>query len=260
MQQMKQGDFTELAENYSKYRPDYSSTILDAILSLLPRSVTECDAVDVGAGTGIWTRMLAEHPFKSVTAVEPNGNMRENGIKDSNQTKINWLEGSGEQTNLADNSMDFLSMASSFHWVDFDKGIREFHRVLRPNGLFVAIWNPRLIDANPVLKQIENYVYEINPNIKRVSSGKSDFVNELTQKLTETSLFKDLIYMEGCHDLNFSKEQYMGVWRSVNDIRAQLGEAGFETFLKKTEAAIQPLDQITCRYMTRAWIVKCNKD
>lgn len=33
---MKHGDFTELAENYAKYRPGYSPLILDSVCALLP--------------------------------------------------------------------------------------------------------------------------------------------------------------------------------------------------------------------------------
>lgn len=48
------GDFTGLAKNYGLYRPDYSQTILNALLALIsPKTIA-----DVGAGTGIWTRMI----------------------------------------------------------------------------------------------------------------------------------------------------------------------------------------------------------
>ncbi len=46
-------------------------------------------------------------------------------------------------------------MASSLHWANFDKACDEFHRILRPGGVFVALWNPRFIEANPLLVEIE---------------------------------------------------------------------------------------------------------
>jgi ubiquinone/menaquinone biosynthesis C-methylase UbiE len=49
---------------------------------------------------------------------------------------------------LADGSVDLVSMASSFHWADFDTACDEFHRILRSGGVFVALWNPRLIEVN----------------------------------------------------------------------------------------------------------------
>lgn len=259
MKQVPSGDFTTLADNYSKFRPAYSETVLEAITSLLPKASTLCNAVDVGAGTGIWTRMLASKSFGHLTAIEPNDNMRACGIQDSKHLPIEWRSGSGETTGLPDNSVDFVSMASSFHWVNFEKGIQEFHRVLRPDGLFVAIWNPRFIENSPLLMEIEQMIYEIKPDIQRVSSGKSDYVQNLSKRLSAVSEFKDLIYIEGFHDQAFTKEQYIGVWNSVNDIRAQLGEEAFSHFIEKINEKIKNYPTITCRYLTRAWIAKCNK-
>jgi SAM-dependent methyltransferase len=48
-----------------------------------------------------------------------------------------------------------VRMASSLHWANFDKACDEFHRILRPGGVFVALWNPRFIEANPLLVEIE---------------------------------------------------------------------------------------------------------
>ena len=55
---LKLGDFGNLAQNYSRYRPDYSPLALDKLLNLLNKPKADIDFVDVGAGTGIWTRMV----------------------------------------------------------------------------------------------------------------------------------------------------------------------------------------------------------
>ena len=119
--------------------------VLDALTGLFDKSVAEIDFVDVGAGTGIWTRMVHNIGAKTVLAVEPNEDMRTSGIADSGDTSIRWMSGSAEQTGLPPKSADWLSMASSFHWANFDAATREFHRILRPGGWFTALWNPRLI-------------------------------------------------------------------------------------------------------------------
>ena len=54
---MKLGDFTSLAKNYNRYRVGYSDKVLDSIISLLDMKMEKADVVDIGAGTGIWTRM-----------------------------------------------------------------------------------------------------------------------------------------------------------------------------------------------------------
>lgn len=129
---MKHGDFTALAENYARYRPGYSPFVLDAFLGLLPdRGGRVC--VDAGAGTGIWSRQLAERGLK-VYAVEPNEAMRMAGIKQTEGASIEWLPGSAESTGLPDGCADFVCMASSFHWPDFNEAVTEISRLLKNRG------------------------------------------------------------------------------------------------------------------------------
>ena len=65
---MKQGDFSCLAKAYND-RPSYGNLIRDSLLKLVefPRDGI---VADVGAGTGKWTKQLAEAGCK-VVAVEP---------------------------------------------------------------------------------------------------------------------------------------------------------------------------------------------
>ena len=166
---IKKGDFTGLADDYKKSRPNYSSTVLSSIIGILPKPLEEIDFVDVGAGTGIWTNMVYTRGVKSITAVEPNDDMRSEGIKFTYGTDINWIKGSAENTGINSDSVDWITMASSFHWADFEQATNEFHRILRKNGVFTALWNPRLIEVNPLLVEIESYLNVLRPNIKRVS-------------------------------------------------------------------------------------------
>ena len=45
----KLGDFTGLAKDYSLHRPDYSPSVLEALLALIAKPISEIDFVDVGA-------------------------------------------------------------------------------------------------------------------------------------------------------------------------------------------------------------------
>lgn len=253
---MTAGDFSGLAKNYSENRPDYSKSVLNAILGLINKPIGSVDFVDVGAGTGIWSRMVSDIGCRSVRSVEPNEDMRNMGKSDSRNHPIEWIAGSAEATGLDSNSCDWLSMASSFHWTDFDKATEEFHRVLRDGGLFTAIWNPRLIEVNPKLVEIENYLGKLKSDIKRVSSGRSGLTNELTEKLFKSKYFDDVIYIEGRHVIPMSKERYVGAWKSVNDLRSQLGEQDFEKFLSFIDSMISEDEIVEATYLTRSWTAR----
>jgi len=253
---MKHGDFTGLAGDYARFRPGYAPQVAAAILSYVGREVATIDAADIGAGTGIWTRTLAARGLHSVVAVEPNDDMRGHGIESSRGTEIVWRKGSAEATGLRDSSADIVSMASSLHWADFDKACDEFHRVLRPGGIFVALWNPRFIEANPLLVEIEAQITQLKPDITRVSSGRSGITERLTDMLSAKPQFAEVLYLEGRHSVCQTPEQYMGTWRSVNDLQVQLGPELFREFLDFTAKRIAGLPSIETTYVTRAWAAR----
>jgi ubiquinone/menaquinone biosynthesis C-methylase UbiE len=254
--QMKHGDFSALAADYANYRPRYSPSVLTSLLALTELPAAEIDAADVGAGTGLWTMMLAERSLKSVTAVEPNDEMRHQGILSTEGLDIVWRKGTGEETGLASGSCDFVSMASSFHWVDFDRACDEFQRVLRPGGWFAALWNPRLIELNPLLVEIESEIARLKPGVRRVSSGRSGLTDRLTDMLWTKSGFDDVIYLEGRHVAMQTPEQYLGAWRSVNDLQVQLGPELFQQHLDFVRRRTAHLSTIETTYLTRAWAAR----
>jgi SAM-dependent methyltransferase len=253
---MKHGDFTGLAGDYAKFRPGYAPQIATAILGYVGKDRAQIDAADVGAGTGIWTRILAARGLHSLVAVEPNDDMRGQGIETSRGSEVAWKKGSAEVTGLADGSVDLLTMASSFHWADFDQACAEFHRVLRPNGVFTALWNPRYIEANPLLVEIEAEIPRLKPDIKRVSSGRSGLTERLMDLLCATPSFTDVIYLEARHTAKLTPAQYLGAWRSVNDLQVQLGPDLFKRFLGYVEKRTAGMSTIDTTYLTRAWAAR----
>lgn len=254
MSNITHGDFTKLADKYAQYRPAYSPFVLDATLGLIDKNNAKIDFADVGAGTGIWTRMVASQGCQT-TAVEPNENMRTHGIQQSDKS-IEWLDGQAEKTGLRSSSKDLLTMASSFHWTDFDQATAEFARVLRPGGIFMATWNTRLIEVNPLLVEIEKKLHEIIPDLKRVSSGRSEFTSSLQERLRDSPNFEDAIYIEGQHIERQTPAHYIGLWRSVNDIQAQAGAERFEQFISFIQERIRGIEHIEATYLTRAWIAR----
>ena len=93
-------DYTELAEAYLK-RPDYAQKAIERMVehAQLKRGDAVCD---VGAGAAHLTIKLAEYGL-DICAVEPNDNMRANGIKKTKgYSNVQWFEGVGEHTGMAD--------------------------------------------------------------------------------------------------------------------------------------------------------------
>jgi ubiquinone/menaquinone biosynthesis C-methylase UbiE len=253
---MIHGDFTHLATDYAKFRPGYAPQVAAAILSYTARDAARMDAADVGAGTGIWTRVLAAGGFRSIIAIEPNDSMRQQGIEGSRGLAIEWRKGSAEATGLPDVSVDLVSMASSLHWADFDKACDEFHRILRPGGSFIAVWNPRMTELNPLLAEIEGEIQRLKPGIQRKSSGRSGLAERLTDLLSSKPQFSHVLYLEGRHLVRQTPQQFIGAWRSVNDLRVQMGPELFRQLLEIAERRVARMTEIDTTYLTRAWVAR----
>ena len=153
---MKRGDFTNLADDYTKYRPSYNESVVKAILNSVGKELNAIKAADVGAGTGIFTKCLLDADVENLIAVEPNDDMRKAGIEFLGG-EVEFLAGSAENTQLAAKSFDLVTMASSFHWPNTEKALAEFDRVLSNKGVFCALWNPRLTEKS----HCENEVQEL---------------------------------------------------------------------------------------------------
>jgi SAM-dependent methyltransferase len=130
--------FSDRAGDYVKFRPSYPSAAIDAVLAGLgePSSLR---AADVGAGTGISARLLAERGVR-VIAIEPNAAMREAAEP---HALVEWREGKAEATGLRDASVELVLCAQAFHWFEHAAALREFRRVLKPRGRLALMWNAR---------------------------------------------------------------------------------------------------------------------
>ncbi|PAF46698.1 methyltransferase [Helicobacter sp. 12S02634-8] len=256
---MNQGDFTQVAKHYHN-RPAYSAMLLEKLLLCInPKGIktSEFQVTEVGAGTGKLTKMLANFGLP-ITAIEPNDAMRAEGEKYTQNTSIIWKKGDGENTSMPSNSCNWVIMASSFHWTNPAKSLPEFARILKDDGYFTAIWNPRNILEGSVFYEIEEEIKAMIPELKRVSSGKQN-TQKWEEVLVSTGDFQDCFFMECDYIEMMSKERYMGAWESVNDIQAQAGEARWQKILAMIASKIAHLDTIEIPYKIRAWSAQKTK-
>lgn len=143
--------FSDRVDQYVKYRPSYSEEVIQYLYGTIGFRPTSVIA-DIGAGTGIFTRLLLEQGSK-VLALEPNPDMRKAAVEQlSGNSNFQAASGSAEETGLADDSVDFIVCAQSFHWFDRTAAKAEFHRILKPAGKAVLVWNSRLTKGTPFLE------------------------------------------------------------------------------------------------------------
>ena len=159
--------FSNRVENYVKYRPHYPREVLDLFRAEMNLQTSSVIA-DIGSGTGISARLFLENG-NTVFGVEPNAAMRE-AAEDFLKDFANFrsLDGTAENTNLPDKSVDFVVAAQAFHWFDNEKARPEFRRILRDGGFIVLMWNERQLDTNDFLRDYEKLLIEFGSDYEKV--------------------------------------------------------------------------------------------
>jgi SAM-dependent methyltransferase len=131
--------FGDAADAYVRGRPDFPPAALDWLrtdLGLGPAKTV----IDLGAGTGKFTRRLVE-TGAAVIAVEPVDTMRVHLARDL--PAVTALAGRAQHIPLPDACADAVVCAQAFHWFASTASLAEIHRVLKPGGVLGLIWNVR---------------------------------------------------------------------------------------------------------------------
>ncbi len=130
--------FGELADAYSSFRVGYADAVWDHLerhWGLAPG----VRALDLGAGTGLASRSLAERGAR-VTAIEPDAPMREQAAALLAPLGVDVRDGRAEAIPAEDGAFDLVVAAQAAHWFHEPEAGREVRRVLRPGGAAAYVW------------------------------------------------------------------------------------------------------------------------
>jgi SAM-dependent methyltransferase len=130
--------FGAAAADYDQARPTYPVAALS--WTLAPVGTGRLRVVDLGAGTGLLSRVVAAAGHE-VIPVEPDPDMR--ARLDAVTPGVRALDGSAEAIPVPDAGVDAVLAGTAYHWFDPESAHPEMARVLRPGGVVAAIWNDR---------------------------------------------------------------------------------------------------------------------
>ncbi|UZJ55891.1 hypothetical protein CBS101457_005211 [Exobasidium rhododendri] len=181
------------AELYAQARPDYPPQIIEALFDASTSS-EPLNIVDMGAGTGICTKLLIQacqksangkHQLGSITSLDAAPNMlkelartlfEQDGLVPGLQKKGELNEHVKTNTGVAtfetfdasvfdlQGKVDLITIAQAWHWCsDWEKGLRNMADALKKGGHLALIWN--LEDRNGAcwVAQVRD-LYEVHEN------------------------------------------------------------------------------------------------
>ena len=134
-----QQGFSTQAVTYAQGRPDYPRQLTGWLADTL-RINAQSSVIDLGAGTGKFTRLLSTLA-PTLTAVEPVAAMGAQLTKLLPDVRL--VNGTAESIPLPSASTDAVVCAQAFHWFSTEAALAEIHRVLKPDGRLGLVWNVR---------------------------------------------------------------------------------------------------------------------
>jgi len=162
--------FSNRVADYVRYRPGYPSAVRDVLRA-------ECSLksghiiADIGSGTGFLSELFLKNGNR-VFGVEPNEAMRQAGEEYlASYDGFVSINGSAESTTLDDASVNFVTAGQAFHWFDQNAARAEFIRILKPAGWVVVIWNERLTDASPFVREYEDLLRKFGTDYASVKES-----------------------------------------------------------------------------------------
>ncbi|KAF9013859.1 S-adenosyl-L-methionine-dependent methyltransferase [Cyathus striatus] len=173
---------------YDRARPSYQPQALSFIRNAV-KAAPPFNVVEIGAGTGIFTRALLSHSewsdaVKQLQAFEPSEGMRTVFSNTVNDDRVKVAEGTFAHTTVESGWADLIIIAQAFHWCpDYNLASAEFSRILKPNGLVAFIWN--LED-----REAADWIAQLRDRIERHEGGTPQFRLGLWRQTFDTPNYK----------------------------------------------------------------------
>ena len=246
------GRFAGLADLYARYRPSYPDAALDRVVTFAGLTATSL-LVDVGAGTGISSRLFARRGVP-VLGIEPNNEMRRKAEAEPLSDELprpQYRAGKAEATGLADGCADAVLSAQAFHWFDADAALREFHRILKPSGVVALMWNERA--ESDAFTAAFGDVVRTAPEAAAVEGPRA----RAGEPLLLCPLFHDAVREPFAGEQVLDEEGVLG--RAFSASYAPREPAAIEIFtraLRDVFAAFQRDGAVTLRYETTLYLAR----
>jgi SAM-dependent methyltransferase len=144
--------FSRHASHYADARPTYPPALFEWLATLTERH--DC-AWDVGTGNGQAARDLARF-YRRVMATDAS---QQQIAAAQPAPNVEYRVAAAEDSGLADQSIDLVTVAQALHWFDLKRFWPEVRRVCRPRAAFVA-WAYGYVRVEPRIDAVVMDFYE----------------------------------------------------------------------------------------------------
>ncbi|GHH53351.1 class I SAM-dependent methyltransferase [Lentzea cavernae] len=238
------------AARYDRTRPPYPQELVDRLAAASPGP----RVVEVGCGTGVLSRQLRAAGL-DVLGVEHDERMA--GFARGTGVAVEVAK--FEAWDPAGREFDAVVAGQSWHWVDPEAGPRQAARVLRPGGVFVALWHV-FGTPEPIADAFAEAYDEVAPHLTHRVGHSYDEAFEAYQAgcvrtgeaFLATGAFSKAEQWRARWERAFTTAEYLDLMRTMSPM-ALLGAEQVTELLDRVGRAIDVIGGgFTMRYSTLA--------
>lgn len=250
---MPRSAFDPVADHYARARPTYPAEIYNALETEV-RGLKDRTVLDVGSGTGIASRQLAERGAR-VISIDIGEQMLRRGRTAGRKPLLLLADGNCLPVQGA--TVDVVCFAQAWHWFEASRAGAEIHRVLVPGGLWSAWWSHAVGDGEPWFDAYQDLMEQTCPNYWRQhrDTGNHGWTDE---PISATGLFADGRKMVTRWSREVSCEEWIIEERSKSYVES-LAPAIRESLLEDVGALLIgqfPDGFMTVPYRTHMWLAR----
>ena len=155
--------FDKIAGIYKDVRPGYGSGVYTAVAAE-KKFGKNSELLEIGCGTGIATKEIADFWGAGITALEPGENLIAAKKNLCNYKNIKFVNKRFEDFE-SDSLFDGIFCATAFHWLDPDVKYEKAASLLKDDGILAVYWNNFGIQDTEMQIAIDNLYAEYNTHV-----------------------------------------------------------------------------------------------
>ena len=164
---------------------------------------------------------------------------------------VELLASTAEKIDLSDASVDAVVAAQAAHWFDAPRAAKEIHRVLKPGGKLILVWNVR-DETSGIFRELSRLMEEYEGDTPRYKSMK------WKAGFDQSNLFSAFRLTEFAHSQNGTVETVVDRVGSVSFMAALSADEKSKALEKVREIVahhpeVRGKPEIELKYITRVY-------
>ncbi|HTU28044.1 MAG TPA: class I SAM-dependent methyltransferase [Solirubrobacteraceae bacterium] len=237
--------FGEIAELYEARRPTYPQALVDDLVAWASHGVDRPAALEIGAGTGKATRLMAARGV-AVTAIEPSAEMAAVARRLARETDgaVDPIESDFEHADLGGRRFPLVYAGQAWHWVTVPRGFELARAALVGGGRLVPFWNRPAWGRSELRAALDDvYAAHLPSGLGRgpyhpsVTEASSEY-GQWPQQIAEVDGLGDPEVREYEWSIDYTASQYAGLVATHSETRL-LDHGTRERFLTALERTVE---------------------